>query len=113
MTPGDVILTRLPQSNGIWKLRPALVLCTLPRFNDLLLCGITTQTRHFVEDFDEIIRADDADFVASGLKAESLIRLGFLGTVPRSDVVGTIGSIAPDRKIRLIRKLVEHLERTL
>jgi hypothetical protein len=36
---------------------------------DLLVCGISTQLRQTVADFDEIIEPSDADFKSSGLKA--------------------------------------------
>lgn len=45
MSPGDVVLIRLPQfAGGVPKLRPALVLCHLPgSYQNVLVCGISTQ----------------------------------------------------------------------
>ena len=40
--------------------------------------------------FDEVISPADADFVGSGLNAESLVRLGFLVVIARQDIVGSI-----------------------
>lgn len=78
----DVILTPLPQADGQIKNRPALLLRQLPPFNDWLVCGISTQLHQHVEGFDEIVAVDDSDFEASGLKAASIIRLGFLAVLP-------------------------------
>lgn len=109
MRGGDVILTPLPQADGQPKNRPALVLCPMRPFNDLLVCGISTQLRQAVADFDEIVAPSDADFGSSGLVAPSLIRLGFVTTVPVAAVKGLIGSVADERHRRLVTRLAGHL----
>jgi mRNA interferase MazF len=109
MNEGDVVLTAVPQADGQVKNRPALVLRKLPPFDDLLVCGISTQLHQQVVGFDEIIAQTDSDFAASGLKASSLIRLGFLSVLPISRVIGTIGSVAPARHQRLLQNLADHL----
>ena len=95
MKAGDVVLVPLPQADHRVKNRPAIVLRTLPPHDDLLVCGVSTQLRHEVAGFDDVIRPGDADFEASGLKAASLIRLGFLAVLPPSTFTGTLGSISP------------------
>ena len=77
MKEGDVVLTPVPQANGEIKNRPAIVLRELPLYRDFLVCGISTQLHQQVKDFDETISPSDIDFSSSGLKSESLIRLGF------------------------------------
>lgn len=93
MKEGDVVLTPLPEADGQVKNRPAVVLRTMPPHGDLLVCGVSTQLRHEVVGFDEIVNEKDADFTASGLKAASLIRLGFLAVLPVSSLLGSIGVI--------------------
>jgi mRNA interferase MazF len=78
MKAGDVVLASLAQADGQRKIRPALLLCQVPPFGDWLSCGISSQVRHHVPDFDELITPDDRDFVGSGLRGGSLIRLGFV-----------------------------------
>lgn len=109
MEAGDVVLAALPQADGQRKIRPALLLCQMPTFGDWLACGISLQTRHRVDGFDEFIAEQHPDFVASGLRSASLIRLGFIGTLAESDIGGTLGRIAPDRLQRLRRNLAHHL----
>ncbi len=109
MKEGDVVLTPLPQADGSRKNRPALVLREMPPFGDYLVCGISTQTRQAVPKFDEIIQMTDSDFAASGLVAESVIRLGFLAVLPRVRILGALGAVAPQRHRRLLRNLVRHL----
>ena len=109
MREGDVALTPLPQADGQVKNRPAIVLRTMPPHGDLLVCGVSTQLRHQVAGFDEVIKPGDPDFVGSGLKAASLIRLGFLAVLPATSFIGSIGSIAPERHRRLLQRLSKHL----
>jgi mRNA interferase MazF len=44
--------------------------------DDWLVSMISSQRRHVVPDFDEVVRPEDSDFAASGLRVESLIRVG-------------------------------------
>ena len=110
MKEGDVVLTPLPQADGKIKNRPAVFLREMPPFQDILVCGVSTQVHQLAPDFDEIITRQDSDFSTSGLLAESLVRLGFLAVLPRKNIVGSIGAIAPERHARLLRKLSRHLE---
>ncbi len=109
MREGDIILTPLPQADGQVKNRPAVVLRQMPRYGDLLVCGVSTQLHQQVKDFDEMIAPADADFAASGLLAESIIRLGFLTVLPRRSVAGSIGTISPERHKRLLKALCDYL----
>lgn len=78
-------------------------------FGDLLVCGISTQLRLEVVGFDEIVAPGDLDFAATGLSAPSLIRLGFLSTVPLAAVKGRMGRIDPARYRRLVDGLSRYL----
>jgi mRNA interferase MazF len=111
MKQGDIILTPIPQADGQVKNRPALFLREMPPFNDALVCGISTQLQHLVEGFDETIKQQDSDFASSGLVADSLIRLGFLALIPRSKIIGSIGSVDPLRHKRLLKNLSDYLVR--
>jgi mRNA interferase MazF len=109
MKEADIVLTPLPQADGIVKNRPALLLRQLPPFGDFLACGISTQLHQAVPEFDDVISRTDSDFPASGLVADSVIRLGFLAVLPRQRILGSIGKIAAERHARLLRNLGEYL----
>jgi len=109
MNEGDVILTPLPQADGQIKNRPAVALRELPPFGDMLVCGISTQLRQMAPGFDELIVKSDPDFVATGLLADSVIRLGFLAVLPRKSILGSIGALSPERHERLLRHLSAYL----
>ena len=79
---------------------------------DILVCGVSTRLNQSIHGFDDIISVTDSDFTLSGLRAESLIRLNFLGVIPRRLVRGTIGSISEERHERLLRRLIDYLTST-
>jgi hypothetical protein len=69
MKEGDVVLTPLPQADAREKPPPCPALRRMPGFGDWLLCGIGAQLHQEVPGFDEPIRAKEADYPSSGLKA--------------------------------------------
>jgi mRNA interferase MazF len=89
MKEKDVVLTPVPHADGSFKNRPAILLRELPPYKDFLVCGISSQLHHEVKGFDDIISPSDVDFRSSGLRVESLIRLGFLAVLPRSKILGS------------------------
>jgi len=111
MNEGDVILTPVPQADGVIKNRPAIFLREMPPYRDVLVCGISTQLHREVKGFDETVQTTHADFAVSGLRTASLIRLGFLAVLPRNAVIGSIGSISTERHRRLLKRLSDYLIR--
>jgi mRNA interferase MazF len=69
----------------------------MPPFGDFLVCGVSTQLHQAVSGFDDVIQPKDADFGTDGLKAASLIRLGFLAVLPPQSPIGRIGNISAER----------------
>jgi mRNA interferase MazF len=111
MRPGQVVLFRFPQTDlESGKLRPALVIGKLPgRFGDWLISMVSSQVHLQVPGFDEVIREDDADYSASGLKAASLVRVGRLAVAEERVFLGAIGQVMPDRLQRIKRRLADWL----
>ena len=106
----DIVLTPIPQADGVIKNRPVVMLRQMPGFGDFLVCGISTQLRQEVKGFDDTICLTDTDFSDSGLKASSIIRLGFLAVLPLRNILGTIGFISAERHHQLLSRLCKHLE---
>ena len=111
MKPGDVVLISLPQIAGSTpKLRPALILALLPGdFQNLLICGISTQLRDLEPDWNELVAVTDVDFNASGLHRTSAVRLSYLYAADPREICGAVGRIADDRLQRLRERLAAHL----
>lgn len=108
---GQVVLLRFPQTNlEEGKLRPVLLLGNLPgKHDDWLICMISSQIRHYIPEFDEVVWDKDADFDESGLKTSSVIRVGRLAVVEGEILLGAVGQIAPKRLERIKSNLAEWL----
>lgn len=108
---GQVVLFRFPQTDlEEGKLRPALLVAKLPgEYDDWLICMISSQTRHYAAGFDELARETDEDFVQSGLKVTSVIRVGRLAVVSGDILLGAIGEISPERLSRVKQTLASWL----
>lgn len=96
------------------KLRPALVVAIAPgRHSDLLLALVSSRIDQSTAGFDEIINVADSDYIATGLKVASIVRLGRLASVESSVVNGRLGSISNERLIRIKNRLSEWLQNCL
>lgn len=109
MKEADVVLTPIPQADGVIKNRPAIILREMPPYRDFLVCGVSTQLDKEVKGFDEVISDTDEDFQSSGLRTSSLVRLGFLAVLPSRQIIGAIGSISSTRHGKLLKTLSDYL----
>jgi mRNA interferase MazF len=111
MNPGDIVLIRFPQADlKEGKLRPALVLAVAPgRYADRVLALVTSQTTQFTPNFDEIIDPADVDYVSTGLKARSVVRLARLASVQTSIINARLGSISAARLAQVRSRLANWL----
>ncbi|NTW34339.1 MAG: type II toxin-antitoxin system PemK/MazF family toxin [Bacteroidetes bacterium] len=109
--PGEIVVFRFPQTDlEKGKLRPALLLARLPgEYDDWLTCMISSQVRHYVAGFDEIVQEKNADFKQSGLKVTSVIRLGRLAVISGESLIGAIGKISDERLDRIKKRLSKWL----
>jgi len=82
MKKGDIVLIEMPQSDGMIKKRPALLIAQMPKYNDWLVCGISSQIHQYITGFDERIDHGHPDYNISGLIKPSVVRLGFLDVIP-------------------------------
>jgi mRNA interferase MazF len=111
VNPGDVLLLPMGQrGGGPTKTRPVLLLALLPgSYQNLLVCGISTQMAAVEPNRDEIIQPGDSDFQNSGLHQASVIRLSFLRSADSLEVLSIIGSIDSARLDLLQTRLADHV----
>ncbi|HMU14725.1 MAG: type II toxin-antitoxin system PemK/MazF family toxin [Bacteroidetes bacterium] len=94
MKPGDVVRWAFVQGDGQRKMRPAILLASVPPFNDWLVCAVSSQVHRAVKDLDIVIGTGHPDFHRTGLRMESVVRVAQLTTLPDKVVQGTIGEIS-------------------
>jgi mRNA interferase MazF len=104
MKEGNITLTPIPQANGEIKNRPTLILRKMPKYQDFMICGISTQLKQYIPNFDEIILPNDDDFQSSGLVSQSVIRLSFLAVITSNSIIGSIGTISTERHNKLLHE---------
>lgn len=110
---GQLVLTPFPYTDlSGAKLRPVLMLRQSPRFDDWLVCMVSSRIEQAEAGFDEVLRPDDLDFAASGLKAPSVLRLSRLAVLDRSLLVGSIGTIGEERLARVRQRLAQWIAGT-
>lgn len=109
---GTVVLVPFPQveTDVPGKIRPAVVVRSLPGgYDDWLICMVSSRVAQSLDGFDEVISNDDADFVESGLKVRSVIRVARLAVVHGSTPLGSIGRIDDVRLQRVRNRICEWL----
>ena len=62
MKEGDVVIVAMPQANGSVKNRPTIILREMPPFQDMLVCGISTQLHQEVPDLMKLLRRQTVIF---------------------------------------------------
>lgn len=109
---GQIVLFRFPQT-GLQegKSRPALLIAKVPgNFDDWLTCMVSTQLQQAIEGFDEIISLEEPDFVQSGLKATSVIRVGRVGVLSGDIFDGAVGTISAERLQRIKSRIAKWIK---
>jgi len=103
------VLVNILTSDGTYKKRPAFILKIMPKYGDLLLCGISTQIHQLIPDFDLLIEENSIDFSTSGLIKESIVRLGYLSVIPSHYIEGKLGFISKKSHKLLLDRLCAYL----
>ncbi|MCB0772564.1 MAG: type II toxin-antitoxin system PemK/MazF family toxin [Flavobacteriales bacterium] len=111
MKAGDVVRWAFVQGDGQRKYRPAILVASVPPFNDWLVCAVSTQVQREVAGLDVRIDERHPDYAHMGLRFPSLIRVAQLTTLPERVIEGSIGEVSGTTldtiKARLSRWLKE------
>ena len=111
---GKIVLFRFPQTDqSSRKLRPALVIRKLPgKYDDWLICMVSTQLTQQIDGLDELIRPEDKEFKNSGLKAASIFRISRIAVVEQNIFAGIIGEISNKRLSKIKKSLTDWIKST-
>ncbi|NOT00584.1 MAG: type II toxin-antitoxin system PemK/MazF family toxin [Phycisphaerales bacterium] len=104
---GDVVLVPLPFADLTGsKVRPAVVLSAGPQGPELIIAFITSVlTNRSLRGAEVEISRSDPEFLATGLKSDSLIRTDKLVTLSRTVVSRRLGVTGPATLAKLAAKL--------
>lgn len=108
--PGQVVLLKFPQSDlSAGKPRPVLLIVRAPggRYEDWLVCMLSTQLHQALPGFDEILDESQPDFIESGVRVRSVIRISRLAVVSADMLLGNIGTIGDERFMRIRKALAD------
>ena len=102
---GDVVLVAFPFTDlsGV-KRRPAVIVGRV-QTNDLLLAFITSRTGVRRSPSSHQLAPSDPEFLTSGLKVASTVRLDRLATLHRRLVTRRLGTIGPQTSLAVERCL--------
>lgn len=91
------------------KVRPVLCLSnSIGKYDELILAYITSNTVGNRTEYDILISEKDPDFVNSGLKKSSVIKMHKLFTLPGLLVIGEIGEL-PEKKTHEVERILKKL----
>lgn len=104
---GQIVVTPFPHTDlSGAKLRPVLLLRQAStRFDDWLVCMVSSQLHQTEPSVDDLLTPSDPDFAASGLKAPSVLRLSRLAVLDGTSLIGCIGVIGDARLTSLRQRL--------
>lgn len=90
------------------KRRPVLLLRQLDqRYDDWLVCMISSQCHQYHPQLDWLINQQDEAFAESGLKVSSVIRLSRIAVLDGQLLLGQLGSIS-DTRLSELRTRLSH-----
>ena len=91
---GDIVLVPFPFTDlSTTKLRPAVVLWVDSSVIDVTLCFISSQNVNTISSEEFIIEATDPEFILTGLKVTSKVRVSRIVTVERNLITRKIGKL--------------------
>jgi mRNA interferase MazF len=105
---GQIVLTPFPYTDLTGtKLRPVLMLRKASRFDDWLVCMVSSQVQQAEANLDEVLTPADSDYANSGLKVPSVLRLSRLAVLDGSLLLGSIGEISEERLMNVRQRLAK------
>ena len=109
---GQLVLTPFPNTDlSSAKLRPVLLLCKASsRFDDWLVCMVSSQLHQAEPQVDEFVRSTDEDFGATGLKVSSVARVSRLAVLQGESMIGCLGQVSPLRLLALRTRVARWIE---
>ena len=94
LNKGDIVLVPFPFTDlSATKLRPAIVLWVDHSGNDVIVCLISSQNVNYLTPEEFAIIPNNAEFLGTGLKIASKVRVSRVVTIERSLITRRIGKL--------------------
>ncbi|WP_425390102.1 type II toxin-antitoxin system PemK/MazF family toxin [Ekhidna sp.] len=105
MNPGDLILVPFPFADlDVQKVRPSVVIHRTEKYNDIILCAISSVVPKALGDYEILIKPNPNN----GLRVESIIRVERIATLREERAIEKIGSLS-DTQLNLLLKTLRDL----
>lgn len=111
LTKGDVVLVPFPFTNlQQTKLRPAVVLWADTNGQDVTLCFVSSQDINNLNLGEFVLSSSDSDFLETGLKVDSKVRVTRLVTVERKLITRRIGKLSTSQLQQLNVAMIQSFQ---
>jgi len=105
---GDVVLALFPFTDfSQTKLRPAVVLWADAKNQDITICFITSQDVVNVFSDELLLQPSDSEFLSTGLKVISKVRVTKIVTLERKMITRRLGKLGNDYISDLNAKMIQ------
>jgi mRNA interferase MazF len=109
---GDIVLVPFPFTNlSQTKLRPAVVLWSDNAGQDVTLCFVSSQNMETLKPEEFILDSNDSEFLGTGLKVASKIKVARIATLERRLITSRLGQLGTNQiqQLKTILKQVFQL----
>ena len=106
LSRGNVVLARFPFTDLTGaSFRPAVIVSQGQLGDDLVVVAISSVVRGTLAPTDYTVESNHPEFILTGLRVTSVIRMHKLATVERSIIVRRLGSLGPQLQAEVDRLL--------
>ena len=93
---GDIILVPFPFTDlTSSKVRPAVIVSTDPQTDDIIIAFISSVVSNSLANTDFLLTTANPDFTKTGLKKDSVFKMGKLLTISSALILRRLGRITP------------------
>ena len=102
---GKIVLIPFPFTDlSASKVRPAVIVSGFAQGEDIIAAFISS-VKSKIQKTDIVLNSYDKDFSKTGLKADSVIKIGKIATLDKKIILGEMGEISIDTEKEINKKI--------
>ena|SRR3989338_1718677 len=102
---GKIVLIPFPFTDlSASKVRPAVIISCFLQGEDIIVAFISS-VKNRIQKTDIILNSQDKNFSKTGLKADSVIKIGKIATLDKKIILGEMGEISIDTEKEINKKI--------